>query len=885
MSRRRKLTSSLSSSNLSSNDDIEEAAAAAAAAGNGDSGGVRPGGSVVVAVSPLSPYSSLHGDPPLSSPPPRRDTSRSPTNISFGSTGRMMTSAIRRAVSAVEPQHSHSGSSGNYHHKTIDAVRYSYTPVPTKPIGEDEYRILLPTAAATRRWSRRCKLLVVTVVLVMVVGYVAVVSLTAFAVPYTACLRHHASADLVLSSSSFSSSNTTDSAASAAFRLAPTSLVQNVKQGAVASDQAVCSRLGVETLQKGGNAVDAAVTVALCLGVAGPASSGLGGGAFLLIHASPNNHHHHDDDATTNNHHHQLPEFIDARTTTTTTTATITTPSPHQSQSQSLHSSSEKVTEVVDCRERAPGGASTDMFDGLPIHASVYGGLSIAVLGELKCLELAHARFGGGGGKLPWSALVEPVIALAETGVPVGFYLAKQIAATARKFSHRGAEYDNYGLRKFLTVSDDWQHPLREGDLLRNVELAETLRAIAVGGADALYRDRAAQLAAEIQAAGGIVTADDIRHYRATLRSPVVARHVRGFALLGVPPPSSGGAVILGAARFLAGFSTPLASLADTVSAHRLVEACKHVFAIRMSLSDPDYNTKSVRSAVYDLASGPYMENLRHSYYRDNVTQPLSKYGGDKWAQLKDGDGVINVTDAKEGDRRRKNRRRLQRSFGYLEDHGTSHFSVVDRDGNAVSMTSSVNTHFGSSVRSPSTGIIFSNTMDDFSKPGLPNHFGLRPSESNYIKPGKQPLSSMSPTLVFREMEEDADSDASSGKLGDLVLVIGASGGPKIITSVLQVLLNFIMLGKPLLESILHARLHAQLIYHGASVTAAEKAQLASGPTIDVSARTRDALKVRGHQLLNIDFPGSVQAIAIDLETKQLAAASDPRKGGSPAGY
>ena len=283
------------------------------------------------------------------------------------------------------------------------------------------------------------------------------------------------------------------------------------------------------------------------------------------------------------------------------------------------------------------------------------------------------------------------------------------------------------------------------------------------------------------------------------------------------------------------------------------------------------------------------MESLRRRYYRDNATMPLSKYGGNTWAQLSDGDGAMNVSDAQEGDqiRQKQKMRKLQRPFGYLEDHGTSHFSVVDPDGNAVAMTTLVNTNFGSCVLSPSTGIIFSNTMDDFSKPGLPNHYGLRPAESNYIMAGKRPLSSMSPTLVFRE-----NDDSNDDNLGDLVLVIGASGGPKIITSVLQVLLNYILMGKPLLESIVYPRLHDQLLYHGASVTTAEKADLdtaesvGDSPTmIDVSQRTRTALLTRGHRMLDIDFSGTVQGIAIDLESKQLTAASDPRKGGSPAGY
>jgi gamma-glutamyltranspeptidase len=169
--------------------------------------------------------------------------------------------------------------------------------------------------------------------------------------------------------------------------------------------------------------------------------------------------------------------------------------------------------------------------------------------------------------------------------------------------------------------------------------------------------------------------------------------------------------------------------------------------------------------------------------------------------------------------------------------------------------------------------------MDDFGKPDRANHFGIKPSEANFVKPGKKPLSSMSPTLVF---QESADSLLPSP--GQLILALGASGGPKIITAVTQVFLHHTIMGLPLLESVVHSRLHDQLIYHDAAVTNTEKVDLDS-LTIDVSQRTRDALTIRGHALLDVDYMGTVQAVGIDTETGKLSAVSDPRKGGSPAGY
>jgi gamma-glutamyltranspeptidase len=433
----------------------------------------------------------------------------------------------------------------------------------------------------------------------------------------------------------------------------------------------------------------------------------------------------------------------------------------------------------------------------------------------------------------------------------------------------------DYGLRNLLTRGDSWSNTLREGELLQNQKLAEILEKIQTDGSNALYSgDQAALLAQEVQDAGGILTKEDIENYRPTIRSPLVAHNLNGFAMIGVPPPSSGGAVLMGAARFLSGYTSPLASHAETLSMHRISEASKHAFAIRMSLSDPDYNTNVVKQAVEDFTTGGYMEDLRKAT-RDNDILPLSHYGGSTWAQLNDTAGAINATDQNEGDRRR----RLYNRFGYLNDHGTSHFSIVDSMGNAVSATTSVNTYFGSHVVSPSTGIIFSNTMDDFASPGLSNYYGLRPSESNYIKPGKKALSSMSPTMIFQQ-------GGDNSRLGNLTLVLGGSGGPKIISAVLQVFLNNIMLGMPLFESMLRPRIHDQLIYHGAAVVTVEESSAKNQDTaISLSDTTRQALTRRNHRLLDVNYEGTVQAVAVNLETGTIDATSDVRKGGKPAGY
>ena len=444
--------------------------------------------------------------------------------------------------------------------------------------------------------------------------------------------------------------------------------------GAVAADHALCSSLGTRILQAGGTAADAAVTTALCLGVANPASSGLGGGGFILVHG----------DAKGNPTVPDPPAFRDARTSNVT-------------------ADSGKITEVIDCRETAPAAATTRMFvDNDNPWASTYGGLAAAVPGECVGLELLHARHGA----LSWQTVVQPVVELARSGVEINTNLAFEIALTAESYDPKDP---GYGLRALLTHQDDWQRPLLQGELFKNEKLADTLQAIMDQGCRALYQgERAKGLAKDVQKAGGVMTAQDIASYVPTLRSPVVAHDIQGFSIAGVPPPSSGGAAIVAIARFLAGYASPFASFADTLSMHRFVEGCRHVFALRMSLSDPDYNTETVQQVVRDMVEGTYIDGLRN-ITRDDTTLPLSQYGGSKWAQLNDTDGTGDAQDAKEGDRRgrrkRSRGRRLWREFGYLEDHGTSHFSIVDGQGNAVAMTTSVNMYFGSQVVSESTGV------------------------------------------------------------------------------------------------------------------------------------------------------------------------------------
>lgn len=268
-------------------------------------------------------------------------------------------------------------------------------------------------------------------------------------------------------------------------------------------------------------------------------------------------------------------------------------------------------------------------------------------------------------------------------------------------------------LLALLTKDHDSLNLLEEGDILQQPELALTLQNIMTNGADAIYKGPLAKkLVADIHGAGGIITEDDLGNYRPVLRSPVIARNIQGFNIASVGPPSSGGAAVLGALRFLSGYKDPYSFFADTVSKHRLVEASKNVFSIRMSLSDPAYNTNKTLSAVLDMISSRYMETLRIQS-SDVASLPMSHYGGSRWAQLADDAGLnVTATDASEGDRRRLSQgERKLRAFGYLEDRGTTHLSVVDKDRNSVSITSTVNTYFGSKIVSGSLGIVLNNQV------------------------------------------------------------------------------------------------------------------------------------------------------------------------------
>ena len=550
--------------------------------------------------------------------------------------------------------------------------------------------------------------------------------------------------------------------------------------GAAATDSKTCSAMAAEILKLGGNAVDASITAALCLGLVHPESSGLGGGMFMLV----------------------------------------------RSENDSI--------EVIDAREEAPASANETMFVGHP-NASTFGGRAVAIPGELSGLFLAHSRHG----KLPWPELIEPVASLAEKGAPVDDNLAEGIedAASLLLNSPTAAA----AAEIFFVQEGDRSRPRRAGETLTNPKLAATLRAVGERGAAALTHGPIARAIVEtVQRAGGNLTLADLQGYRPIVRRPLVTE-ILGMRIAGVPPPSSGGATVLQALVYLSGFEAPFSALSPALATHRTVEALKHAFALRMSLGDPAY-VPSANAVVADMLSPSFNDKLRrgHSDFR---TRPLREYGGSR---------APNTT--------------------LPHDYGTSHISIVDSEGNAVAMTTTINTGFGAKL--VVNGFVLNNEMDDFSTPGQPNAYGLAPSEANYIRPGKRPLSSMSPTIVL----QDGMLNGTASAL--LRMAVGGSGGSRIISGTLQVLLRHLLRNEGVAAAVSEPRVHHQYL---PNVVHVEDEQLLEGGWSRVPQSVRDGLRERGHDVQPWAKHATVQAVVQDFDTLQLTAVSDVRKGGVPA--
>lgn len=417
------------------------------------------------------------------------------------------------------------------------------------------------------------------------------------------------------------------------------------------------------------------------------------------------------------------------------------------------HDVAQRQTEAIDFRETAPAAAHRTLYlnpqgdvDETRIR---YSHQAAGVPGTVAGLALAHQRHG----RLPWPKLLEPAIHLAEGGIPVSAELAQSLQSARERMSRWPSS------RAVFFKADGSAHA--PGETLRQPDLAASLKLIAEQGSKAFYQgDIADKIAADMRAHDGLITLDDLKNYRAVVREPVRGSY-RGYDIASMPPPSSGGVHLIQILNLLEQW--PLAELGagSAATLHRMAEAMKLAYADRSEyLGDPDF----VKIPVAGLTAKAYAKEL---------------------AMRIDLNRARPATEIKPGQPQP------------YESGQTTHYSVADRDGNAVTVTYTLNFPYGSGIVAAGTGILLNNEMDDFAaKPGVANAYGLIGGDANAVTPGKRPLSSMTPTLVFKD--------------GQIRLVTGSPGGSRIITTVLQILLNVIDHQMNLAEATVAPRIHHQ---------------------------------------------------------------------------
>lgn len=463
---------------------------------------------------------------------------------------------------------------------------------------------------------------------------------------------------------------------------------------------------------------------------------------------------------------------------------------------------------ALDYRETAPAAATRNMYldsAGNLTDRSVIGALAVGVPGAVAGLWEMHRRFG----RMPWRDVVAPAIALARG----------HVVDSTRFSAIRGSTRSLARFPTSAAVFLPGGNPPSPGDTLRQPDLAATLERIAEQGADGFYRGRTAELlVAEMRRSGGIITAEDLAGYRALWREPIQSTY-RGWRIIAMPPASSGGVTLTEILNILEGYRMPRFGTAQLM--HLETEAMRRAFADRNRyLGDPAF----VRMPLDRLTSKSYAAELRASIRRDRAT-PSSE---------------MPAT---------------------AEGTETTHYSIVDPEGNAVAITTTINGGFGCKLVVGGAGFLLNNEMDDFAaKPGSPNMFGLVQGEANAIQPGKRMLSAMTPTIMLNPQ-------------GRLALVVGAPGGPTIITAVYHVLSNVIDHGMSLADAVYAPRIHHQSLPDS----------IAWEPNGLVPAE-RARLEAMGHALSG--RPGYIALInAIRVTPRGLEGVADPRTSGGAVGF
>ena len=525
------------------------------------------------------------------------------------------------------------------------------------------------------------------------------------------------------------------------------------KNGMVASQEALASAIGRDILQQGGNAVDAAVAVGFALAVTLPRAGNIGGGGFMLIHDAKKNE-----------------------------------------------------TIAIDYREKAPKAAFRDMYldenGNADEERSRYHGLAVGVPGTVDGLLLALAEHG----TMTREQVLAPAIRLAEEGFTVTPGLSSSLQGLAER------------MRKWPSTAKIFYHEdgraLQPGETLKQPELAASLRRIAAQGRDGFYQGETAdKIIAAIKGAGGTMTAEDLRDYHSVKREPVRGDY-RGYEIVSMPPPSSGGIHIIQILNILEGYDLHASGANTAKTIHLMAEAMQLAYADRAEyLGDPDF----IKIPVKGLTSQKYADSLRAKIDPDKARPG---------AEIRHSDPLPYESDQ------------------------TTHYSVVDKDGNAVANTYTLNFSYGTGLVADGTGILLNNEMDDFSaKPGVPNGYGLIGGDANAVEAGKRPLSSMSPTIVFKD--------------GKPFLVTGSPGGSRIITTVLQIISNVIDHDMNIAEATHAPRIHDQWTPDEIRVEHA------------LNADTVRLLENMGHKVERKSAMGSTQSIMVTPEG--LYGASDPR--------